>query len=228
MKILVLNGSPKGQKSDTIHITNAFLDGIKSVKECKIEVINVIDKKINYCTGCFTCKKNGGTCVFNDDMREILQKMLASEVLLFSFPLYCYGMPAPLKALLDRTMPLSTLAMEKHRDGYAHTAQADYSHLKYVMICGCGFPDGNFDAMTMQFKLMFPIANTFITVPESPLFGVPEADAVTVPFLEKVKAAGMEYANNFSLSEKTIAELKTPMIPIDAYASIANGHNSGN
>ena len=44
--------------------------------------------------------RNGGTCVHEDDMRGILEEILASDLLIWSFPLYCYGMPAPLKALL--------------------------------------------------------------------------------------------------------------------------------
>ena len=61
----------------------------------------MIDKHIEFCTGCFSCMRNGGTCVNEDDMREILEEILASDLLIWSFPLYCYGMPASLKALLD-------------------------------------------------------------------------------------------------------------------------------
>lgn len=185
--------------------------------------MHVIDSNIGYCRGCFACKRNGGTCVIDDDMKNILREILASDILLFSFPLYCYGMPAPLKALLDRTMPLSALAMRKTGDRYEHIAQADFSHLKYIMICGCGFPDGNFEAMLLQFGLMFPNNSTVITVPESPMFNAPEAVSVTLPFLEKVKAAGREYVESGTLSQKTFDGLKEPMIPEEVYAAICNG-----
>lgn len=52
MNVLVLNGSPKKQ-SDTMVLTNSFLKGFGS--EHKIDIINVIEKKINPCKGCFAC-----------------------------------------------------------------------------------------------------------------------------------------------------------------------------
>lgn len=109
MKILVFNGSPKKEKSDTMHITRAFLEGMCDYEPQEIKIIDVIDKKVNYCLGCFACMKNGGSCVQNDDMAEILKEMLCSDLLIFSFPLYCYGMPAPLKAVIDRVLPLSSM-----------------------------------------------------------------------------------------------------------------------
>ena len=105
MKILVLNGSPKRDKSDTMHITRAFLNGMKEAAPQDIHIIHTIDQHIESCTGCFSCMRNGGSCIHNDDMKAILEEILNSDLLIWSFPLYCYGMPAPLKALLDRTLP---------------------------------------------------------------------------------------------------------------------------
>lgn len=225
MKIMVFNGSPKREASDTMHLTRAFLAGINDVQKNEVHIIDVIDKKINYCTGCFACKINGGTCIHDDDMAGILKEILDSDLLIFSFPLYCYGMPAHLKALIDRTMPLSSMAMEKVGDHYEHTAQRDFSRLRYLMICGCGFPEGenNFEAMVMQFKMMFRDNSTILTVPESPMFNAPEADSVTKPFLEIVRQAGREYATDGEISAVTREKLAVPMIPHDLYAKIANG-----
>ncbi len=225
MKILVLNGSPKREHSDTMHITRAFLEGMNEATKHDIHIIQVIDKHIEFCTGCFSCMRNGGTCVHDDDMREILEEILESDLLIWSFPLYCYGMPAPLKALLDRTLPLSSMAMQKVGDRYEHVEQADFSHLKYLMICGCGFPNSrhNFEPAVAGFKLCFLGSHTIITVPESPMFNAPEAAAVTEPRLALVKQAGRQYAETGDINESLLAEIGTPMIPEEQYAAIVNG-----
>ena len=225
MKILVLNGSPKRDRSDTMHITRAFLEGMQETATQDIHVIDVIDRHIEYCTGCFACKRNGGTCIHNDDMKAILNEILESDLLLFSFPLYSYGMPAPLKALLDRTMPLSSMAMKKVGDRYEHVGQADFSRLRYMMICGCGFPNSkhNFEPAVAQFKQCFPCNHTIITIPESPMFNAPEAKIVTEPRLELVRQAGKQFAETGEINAALLAEIGSPMIPEEQYAAIVNG-----
>ncbi len=225
MRILVLNGSPKREKSDVMHITRAFLDGMNDVEKQDINTINAVDKHIEYCTGCFTCMRNGGSCIHNDDMRTILEEILKSDLLIFSYPLYCYGMPALLKVILDRTLPLSSMAMQKVGDRYEHVGQADFSHLKYLMICGCGFPNSkhNFEAAVEQFKMSFPNNRTIITVPESPMFNAPEAAEATEPRLALVKEAGRQYAANATISKELLAQICSPMIPEEIYAQIVNG-----
>lgn len=226
MKILVFNGSPKKDKSDTMHLTRSFLTGMNDIRENDVHIIDVIDKRIEYCTGCFECMKNGGKCIHQDDMQDILNEILQSDILVFSFPLYCYGMPAPLKALMDRTLPLGSMAMQKVGERYEHIAQADFSHLRYVMICGCGFPNSknNFEGMIKQFELMFSDNNTIITVPESPMFNAPEAVTVTKPFLEVMRQAGREYISDGKISDDTKSQLNIPMIPEEVYAEIVNGN----
>ena len=225
MRILVLNGSPKRDASDTMHITRAFLDGMSDAGEHVVRIVHVADLRVEHCTGCFTCMRNGGTCIHDDDMRGILDEILQSDVLLLNFPLYVYGMPAPLKALMDRTLPLSSMAMRRVGERYEHVEQADFSRLRYVMVCGCGFPNSthNFEPMVAQFKLMFPSNHTIVTVPESPMFNAPEAAVVTVPRLELVRRAGQQFAESGSIEPGLLAEIGTPMIPEEAYAAIVNG-----
>ena len=226
MKILVFNGSPKKENSDTMHITCAFLAGMNEAAPQEVRIVDVIDRRIGFCRGCFVCKYNGGRCVMDDDMRELLEQMLASELLLFSYPLYCYGMPAALKNLVDRMLPLSSMAMAEVNGRYVHTGQRDYSHLKYLMICGCGFPNSrkNFEPAVRQFELLFPNDHTILTVPESPMFSAAEAAVVTVPRLELVKRAGRQYAENGTIDAAVLAEIGSPMIPEETYAKIVNGN----
>ena len=224
MKILVLNGSPKREHSDTLHITHAFLEGMEEAGAQKVDVLHAIDQRIEYCTGCFACMHNGGTCFHDDDMRGILEKIIDSDLLILSFPLYCYGMPAPLKAIIDRTVALGKMTMKKVGDHFEHEGQADYSRKRYVMICGCGFPHAkhNFEGAELSFRLMFGPGSTVLTVPESPLFNIAEAKPVTEPYLKVVQQAGREYAKTGEISEETRQKLAVPMIPEDTYAQMVN------
>lgn len=225
MKILVLNGSPKKENSDTMHLTRAFLRGMQEAAPQEVRIIDVIDRKLGFCRGCFACKYNDGQCVQDDDMREILEQMLESDLLLFSFPLYCYSMPAALKNLVDRMLPLSSMAMAEVDGRYVHVGQRDYSHLRYLMICGCGFPNSkrNFEPAIRQFELLFPNNRTILTVPESPMFSAPEAAAVTAPRLALLEAAGRQYAQAGRIDAALLEEIGSPMIPEETYAKIVNG-----
>ncbi len=227
MKILVFNGSPKREKSDTMYITQAFLEGMNEENPQEINLINVADKHIEFCSGCFVCMQNGGKCQYNDDMLKILEEIVESDLLIFSFPLYCYGMPAMLKNVIDRTLPLTSMRMKKVGERYEHLGQADFSHLKYLMICGCGFPNSrqNFEPAVAQFKLLFPDNHTVVTVPESPMFNAPQAAVVTVPKLELVKKAGKQYAKTGTVSQELLEQICLPMIPEEVYAGIINGQN---
>ena len=84
----------------------------------EVRVVHVIEKQIAPCQGCFGCwQRMDGHCVIEDDQNEILDLYRASDVIIWSFPLYCYAMPSHLKAVLDRTIPLVKMAMRQEADG---------------------------------------------------------------------------------------------------------------
>lgn len=124
-------------------------------------------------------------------------------------------------------MTLSSMKMIKKDGENEHISQTNFSHLKYVMISGCGFTNSktNFEAMVKEFEQMFPNNHTIITVSERPMFNEKVAESVTIPFLDKDRKTGIEYEINFKISNETLEILKMPMIPEKIYAKICNGEN---
>lgn len=224
MNILVLNGSPK-KKSDTMHLTKAFVSGMEQCGGHHIEIIHVIEKGIKPCMGCFACWKiQNGKCIQDDDQNDILAKMTAADVIIWSFPLYCYGMPSHIKAVVDRTIPLVKMSMKEKDGAVRHDALIDMSSKHYVVISGCGFPNwsGNFDGLKQQCSNMFYDHLTMVCVPETPMLNVPEAEPLTRPLLERFKQAGTYYAEHLNLSEDIVKALEEPMIPNEVYIQMVN------
>ena len=101
-KVLILSGSPrKGGNSDVL--CDEFAKGALSAGN-EVEKIRIAEKKISYCTGCYFCKNSGGRCAINDDMGEILEKILSCDVLVLASPVYFYSICAQLKAVIDRSV----------------------------------------------------------------------------------------------------------------------------
>ena len=116
------------------------------------------------------------------------------------------------------------MAMRKVGERYEHVGQADFSRLRYLMICGCGFPNSrhNFEPAAAQFRLLFRGDSTILTIPESPMFNAPTAAVVTEPRLALVRQAGKQYAETGSIDAALLEEICSPMIPEETYASIVN------
>ncbi|MDR1530795.1 MAG: flavodoxin family protein, partial [Clostridiales bacterium] len=76
--VLILSSSPrKGGNSDTL--CDEFARGAEESGN-SVEIIHIAEKKVGYCTDCYACKQTG-KCDKNDDMSEILDKMLTADVI---------------------------------------------------------------------------------------------------------------------------------------------------
>lgn len=101
-KVLILSGSPrKGGNSDTL--CDRFMQGALDAGH-QVEKIFVSGKNISPCRACYYCRSHQGVCSIQDDMAEVLQKMIDADVLVLSSPVYFYSVSAQLKAVIDRTV----------------------------------------------------------------------------------------------------------------------------
>ena len=165
-----------------------------------MNIVNVIDRQIAPCQGCFGCWARGdGHCVMDDDQNAILDLYRDADVII-------------------------QLKMVREADGTVrHETLVDFSRIHTLVICGCGFPrwDGNFDGLKQMCKTCFGNPD-MVCVPETPLLNVPEAAIVADPLLERFEKAGKEYGISLSLSDETIAALEEPMIPAEEYIRQVN------
>ncbi len=51
MNVLVINGSPKGIKSNTYRILKPLTEGMKKAG-AKVKIVNLSELNINFCKGC--------------------------------------------------------------------------------------------------------------------------------------------------------------------------------
>ena len=100
MKIIGINGSPKGEKSQTRRLVMGVLDGARATG-ADVTFVDVCALKIKYCTACTTCYAKG-ECIHDDDMPALYEKLLDCDGVVLGSPVYINSVTAQLKAMMDR------------------------------------------------------------------------------------------------------------------------------
>lgn len=220
-KILVLNGSPREERSLTLKVTKAFLKGLAVDGENEVEIVNLAQQEIQFCAGCFTCwEKTPGICVFHDAMPALLKAYQEADLVIWSMPLYYFGMPAQAKRFMDRLLPLCSPQIGKREDGgCTHPSRYPTKNQRFVLISGCGFcsKQNNYEALLKQFEILYGNRLTSIIRTEGELLKIEELKAVTAPYLKKVEAMGEEYALHGCVSPEALKEAEALLIPEEVY-----------
>ena len=222
MNVLIINGSPKGNQSNTMKLVHAFLNGMGYEN---IDIINAANTEIKPCLGCFSCwNKTPGTCAIQDEMDIILSKLISADVVIWAFPLYFFSVPGALKNIIDRQLPLSLPFMETESEGGGHPPRYDLSKQRHVIISTCGFwtSQGNYDAVIAMFDHYYGSGNYLkIMCGQGELFSVPELKNRVSLYLKTVQQAGMEFVKG-NISIQTQTRLDTPLYPRDAFEKMAD------
>ena len=136
-KVIVISTSlRRGSNSDML--ADQFVEGAKSAGN-EVEKISLVGKNIQFCKGCLGCQKLG-RCVINDDVNDIMAKVLKADVVCWATPIYYYEMSGQMKTLIDRMNAM-------YEQDYAFRKRAEMgltgwidcypkSHLAGTLFCG--------------------------------------------------------------------------------------------
>lgn len=104
-KIFVYIGSQGGEISNTLKFTKLILNKVLELtgENVNIDMYHPQNSHIKRCLGCTSCF-NTGTCPLEeeDDLKEIKEKMLASDFIIFGTPIYGANVSGDMKIFFDR------------------------------------------------------------------------------------------------------------------------------
>ena len=104
MKVLGINGSPR-KSGNSASMLEAALSGA-SEKGAETELIHLSDLNFSGCKSCFACKRLGGAsfakCALSDDLKAVLEKILAADAVIFAMPIYFGDVPGMVRNVFER------------------------------------------------------------------------------------------------------------------------------
>ena len=230
MKILAVNGSPKGAAGNTDVLVQAFLSGAEDAG-ATTETVYLKDRTIHHCQGCFSCwTKTPGECIHDDDMADLLIRLRAADVYVAASPLYGNMVTGLMKDFMDRTLPLSHPAIVKQGDEYLHPRRYDDGVYRTVLITNAGFPETHhFEGLRTTFAISTsgPRAALagMICCAGGPMLKAPGMEDAVRWYIDATTQAGREVVELGSITPETQAILDRPLSGDPGmYADVVNTH----
>jgi multimeric flavodoxin WrbA len=100
-KVTAFVGSAR--KKHTHDAVVVFLSHLQSMGDVECEIVHLHDYRLEFCRGCKVCFEKGEEhCPMKDDRDLLIEKMMASDGVVFASPNYEFQLSAITKAFLDR------------------------------------------------------------------------------------------------------------------------------
>ncbi len=122
MKNVIVISTSLRQGSNSDMLADKFVEGAKAAGH-DVEKISLTGKNIQFCKGCLACQQLG-RCVINDDVNDIMARVLKADVVAWATPIYYYEMSGQMKTLIDRMNAMYPLDYQ-FRDIYLLTTAAE-------------------------------------------------------------------------------------------------------
>ena len=120
-KVIVISTSLR-QGSNSDMLADKFAEGAKAAGH-EVEKISLVGKNVQLCKGCPAGQKLG-RCVIDDDVNDMMAKVLKADVVAWATPIYYYEMSGQMKTLIDRMNAMYPLDYQ-FRDIYLLTTAAE-------------------------------------------------------------------------------------------------------
>lgn len=100
MKIIGINGSPRGENSQTKRLIDAVLNGAQETG-AEVETINLINYDFKFRNACSICLQQE-KCIYPDDFPRVYAKIKEADGIVLGSPVYIDLVTAQMKMLIDR------------------------------------------------------------------------------------------------------------------------------
>ncbi|MBW2657150.1 MAG: NAD(P)H-dependent oxidoreductase [Deltaproteobacteria bacterium] len=227
MKVLALNSSARtGGQSKTKLMLSHLVEGMHEAG-ADVDVVNLREKNIKNCAGCFSCMtKTPGKCVLKDDMTgELFPKWLESDLIIYATPLFHHTVNATMKTFIERTFPICEPFLLEREGRWVHPLRRN--HPAAVVLSVCGFPAMSaFSALTHYAKFLFEEqekgrlwAEIYRPAAEFMYRNVDKQKDI----LDATRQAGRELVEAHRVSPGTLARIEQPLSDnLSDFAKITN------